>query len=152
MNAAVDGGRAVVLAGDGLVARLPGILCVARCPDPEPLARLLSHCRAVAGPEPGRALARRLAGWLGGPDAPPEGLVFGTVAGAGEMCAVFLSGAVGAQVGDVALSGADAAAWTDRLVPPGPVRLALSGAGPAPHAVLLDLRDGVVAGGGVQLA
>lgn len=152
MDAAVDG-RAVVLAGDGLVARLPGVLCVARCPEPEPLARLLTHCRAAAGPDPGRALARRLAGWLAGPDAPPDALVFGTVSTAGDAVAVFLSGAVDARVGDVALSGADSAAWTDRLVPPGPVRLALDGAGPAPaaHAVLLDLRAGVVPGGGVEV-
>lgn len=144
--------RAVVLAGDGVVARFPGILCVARCPDPEPLRRLLGICREVAGPEPGRSLARRLAMWLGGTDAPPQGLEFGTVSAAGDVTAVFLSGAVGAQVGDVVLSGADAAAWADRLVPHGAVRLALDGAAAAQQAALCDLRDGVVAGGGVELA
>ena len=148
------GGRAVVLAGDGVVARFPGIVCVARCPDPEPLQRLLDTCRDVAGAEPGRSLARRLAVWLGGTDAPPHGLEFGTVAVAGDVTAVFLSGAVGAQVGDTALSGADAAAWTDRLVPHGPVRLTLDGTAPEPGplAALCDLRDGIVAGGGVLLA
>lgn len=143
--------RAVVLAGDGIVARFPGILCVARCPDPEPLHRLLGICREVAGPEPGRALARRLAVWLGGTDAAPHGLEFGTVAVAGDVTAVFLSGAVGAQVGDATLSGADSAAWADRLVAHGPVRLALDGAVAGPLAALCDLRDGVVTGGGVEL-
>lgn len=152
----VDGGapRAVVLPGDGVVARFPGILCVARCPDPAPLARLLDLCREVAGAEPGRALARRLAAWLGGPDAPPDALVFGTVCAAGEATAVFLTGPVGARVGGAVLSGAEAAAWTDRLVAPGPVRLALDGPviPAAPSAGLLDLREGVVAGGGIELA
>ncbi|MDN5931998.1 MAG: hypothetical protein L0I24_13195, partial [Pseudonocardia sp.] len=146
-----DSARAVVLAGDGVVARFPGILCVARCPDPEPLRRLLGICREVAGPEPGRVLARRLAMWLGGTDAPPQGLEFGTVAVAGNVTAVFLSGAVGAQVGDVTVSGADAAAWADRLVAHGPVRLALDGATAGPLSALCDLRDGVVTGGGVEL-
>ncbi|QJY47271.1 FHA domain-containing protein [Pseudonocardia broussonetiae] len=151
----MDGGapRAVVLPGDGVVARFPGILCVARCPDPAPLARLLDLCREVAGAEPGRPLARRLASWLGGPDAPPDALVFGTVCAAGEATAVFLTGPVGARVGGAVLSGADAAAWTDRLVAPGPVRLALDGpaAPPAPLAGLHDLREGVVGGGGIEL-
>lgn len=147
-----DSARAVVLTGDGVVARFPGILCVARCPDPEPLRRLLGICREVAGPEPGRALARRLAMWLGGTDAPPQGLEFGTVAVAGDVTAVFLSGAVGAQVGDVTVSGADAAAWADRLVAHGPVRLALDGATAGPLSALCDLRDGVVTGGGVEFA
>ncbi|WP_300008912.1 FHA domain-containing protein [Pseudonocardia sp.] len=150
-----DTARAVVLPGDGLVARYPGILCVARCPDPATLHRLLEICRAAAGPDPGRPLARRLAMWLGGSDAPPHGLDFGTVASTGDATAVFLSGAVRARVGDTVLTGADAAAWTDRLVPHrgGPVRLALDGAanGSGPVTELLDLRGGVVAGGGVEL-
>lgn len=146
--------RAVVLRGDGLVARYAGVLCVASCPDPAPLHRLLEICRAAAGDEPGRPLARRLAMWLGGSDAPPHGLVFGTVSAAGDATAVFLSGGVTAQVGDTRLGGADAAAWTDRLVP-GPdvaVRLFLDGTGgDAPDIGLLDLREGVVDGGGVVI-
>ena len=151
MSDGAGAGRAVVLAGDGVVARFPGILCVARCPDTEPLRTLLGICREVAGPDPGRTLARRLAMWLGGTDAPPPGLEFGTVAVAGDVTAVFLSGAVGAQVGDVTVSGADAAAWADRLVAHGPVRLALDGATAGPLAALCDLRDGIVGGGGVEV-
>jgi len=65
-----DGLRAVVGAGDGVVGRFPGIVCVARCSDPEPLRQFLSVCAEVAGPEPGRALARRLATWMSGPESP----------------------------------------------------------------------------------
>ncbi len=146
--------RVVVLPGDGLVARFPGIVCVARCPDPGPVERLLAICAEVAGAEPGRALARRLASWLGGVDAPPDGLEFGTVATAGGAVAVFLSGPAEARLGELRLSGADAAAWTDRLVPGagGAVCLTLPGAGPAGRfAATQDLRDGVVPGAGVEL-
>jgi hypothetical protein len=147
------GFRAVVLAGDGLVARFPGLVCVARCPDPEPLARLLALCAAAAGDEPGRVLARRLAAWLGAVDGPPADLVFGTIAAAGASRAVFLSGEVEAVVGELRLSGADAAAWLDRLVPAGAggARLALPGVAPGPPPALLDLREGVVTGAGVEL-
>lgn len=150
-----DTRRAVVLGGDGVVARFPGILCVARCADHAPVRALLQICREVAGAEPGRTLARRLAMWLGGTDAPPDTLVFGTVADGGDAVAVFLSGPVDAQVGGVVLDGApDApAAWVDRLVPPdGRVRLALPGAtDPGPHGALCDLRAGVVTGAGVHV-
>ncbi|MBC8092523.1 MAG: hypothetical protein H7Y15_11400, partial [Pseudonocardia sp.] len=44
-----DEARAVVLSGDGLVARFAGITCVARCADPAPLRRLLEICAAAAG-------------------------------------------------------------------------------------------------------
>lgn len=136
-----------------MVARFPGILCVARCPDPAPVALLLQACRESSGPAPGRALARRLAMWLGG-TAAPDALTFGTVADAGDATAVFLCGRVDAQVGETRVSGAAAAAWADRLLPrvDGSIRLVLEGAGPAGAlAPVCDLRDGVVAGGGVEL-
>ncbi|CAA9408377.1 MAG: hypothetical protein AVDCRST_MAG66-1891, partial [uncultured Pseudonocardia sp.] len=137
-----SGFRAVVLAGDGVVARFPGLVCVARCPDPEPVARLLEVCAAAAGDEPGRVLARRLAAWLAGVDGPPADLVFGTIAAAGASRAVFLSGDVEARLGDLGLSGADSAAWLDRLVPAGTgeARLALPGVADGPPPALLDLR------------
>ncbi len=148
-----SGFRAVVLAGDGVVARFPGLVCVARCPDPAPVARLLEVCAAAAGDEPGRVLARRLAAWLAGVDAPPADLLFGTIAAAGASRAVFLSGEVEARLGDLHLSGADSAAWLDRLVPAGTgaARLVLPGVADGPPPALLDLRDGVVAGAGVEL-
>ena len=49
-----DGLRAVVGAGDGVVGRFPGIVCVAHCSDPEPLREFLALCADVAGREPGR--------------------------------------------------------------------------------------------------
>jgi FHA domain len=161
-----DALRAAVVPGAGVVARLPGIVCVAECADRHVLRQLLDVCAAAAGPEPGRALARRLAMWLGGADAPGEGLRFGTVAVTGSdprsagqrgEWAVFLYGAVGLVVPDrqVALSGAQSVAWTDRLLPSpdAPVVLALEG-GPIPPGLVdgvYDLRSGVVPGAGAVL-
>jgi len=150
-----DAARVAVLSGDPgeVVARFPGVLCVARCPEPDLLRRLLRLCSDAAGPDPGRILARSLARWLAGEDDLPDRIVFGTVAPAGEQLAVFLSGAAAVEVGDVVLSGTDAAAWTDRLLtaPDGPIRLALHGAPSRVAGVpdVLDLRAGVVPGAGV---
>jgi hypothetical protein len=162
-----DALRAAVVPGAAVVGRWPGIVCVAECADRQVLRRLLDVCASAGGPEPGRTLARRLTMWLGGADAPGEGLRFGTVAVAGidtrsagmrgEQWAVFLYGPVGLVVPDrqVALSGAQAVAWTDRLLPRPdvPVVLALEG-GPIPPGVIdgvHDLRSGVVPGAGAVL-
>jgi hypothetical protein len=94
-----DALRAAVVPGAGIVARWPGVVCVAECADRHVLRQLLDVCATAAGGEPGRVLARRLAMWLGGPDAPGDGLRFGTVAVTGadsrsgsqrEQWAVFL--------------------------------------------------------------
>src|SRR5690242_13394445 len=152
-----DGLRAVVGAGEGVVGRFPGIVCVARCSDPEPLREFLAVCSEVAGPEPGRPLARRLATWMSGPDAPGPELRFGTVATAGDKLAVYLVGDVEARVdavGGLSLSGAHAAIGTDRLLPPptSPVVLSMDGGGVrADPADVHDLRGGVVPGAGVVL-
>lgn len=157
-----DAQRAAVIvsadvAGGGIVARYPGLVCVARSEHPQPLRQLLEHCAAVAGPDPGRVLARRLAMWLSDSDAPGEELVFGTVAAAGDRVAVFLSGAVEVVVAEqgVRLSGTHAAAWTDRLLdgPAAQIVLALDGtqAPSRPDVGLHDLRSGVVPGVGVVL-
>jgi hypothetical protein len=152
-----DGLRAVVGAGDGVVGRFPGIVCVARSSDPEPLREFLAMCAAVAGPEPGRTLARRLATWMSGPDAPGPELRFGTVAAAGDKLAVYLVGDVDARVdavGGLTLSGAHAAIGTDRLLPrpTSPVVLSLDGGEVrADPADVHDLRAGVVPGAGVVL-
>jgi hypothetical protein len=162
-----DALRAAVVPGAGVVGRWPGVVCVAECADRNVLRQLLDVCATAAGHEPGRALARRLAAWLGGSDAPGDGLRFGTVAvtgsdprsGAqrGEQWAVFLYGPVGLVVPDrqVALSGAQSVAWTDRLLPrpDAPVVLALEG-GPIPPGLVdgvHDLRSGVVPGAGAVL-
>ncbi|MFD1533015.1 hypothetical protein, partial [Pseudonocardia aurantiaca] len=162
-----DALRAAVVPGAAVVGRWPGVVCVAECADRQVLRQLLDVCASAAGPEPGRALARRLTMWLGGQDAPGDGLRFGTVAVTagdsrsaalrGEQWAVFLYGPVGLVVPDrqVALSGAQAVAWTDRLLPRPdvPVVLALEG-GPIPPGVIdgvHDLRSGVVPGAGAVL-
>jgi hypothetical protein len=110
-----------ILAGRGVVARYPGVVCVADAAGAEPVRALVALCAAVAGFEPGRPLARRLAAWLSGPDAPPSSLRFGTLADAGDRWAVFLSGAVSLHDAgaDTTIPGAEAAAWPDRLVTPG---------------------------------
>jgi hypothetical protein len=154
---AFDGLRAVVGAGEDVVGRFPGIVCVARCPEPGPLREFLALCASVGGPDPGRALARRLATWMSGPTAPGPGLRFGTVAAAGDQLAVFLVGAVEARVdglGGLTLSGAHAAIGTDRLFPHPrtPVVLSLDGGQVrADPANVHDLRAGVVPGAAVVL-
>jgi FHA domain len=156
-----DAGRAAVVAAgpaDAVVGRWPGLVCVAQSSDPAALAGLLDLCAAVAaevGPAPGRALARRLAMWLGAGEG--DDLRFGTLAVAGDRWAVFLSGSVELVVPeqDLALSGVDSAAWTDRLlpVPERPVALALEGVAVPPDMAggVHDLRLGVVPGGGIVL-
>jgi hypothetical protein len=152
-----------ILAGRGVVARYPGVVCVADADGAEPVRALVAVCAAVAGFEPGRPLARRLAAWLSGPDAPPSSLRFGTLADAGDRWAVFLSGAVSLHDAgtDATIPGAEAAAWTDRLVTPGgPLVLLLDaleedrprGRADDPFADLHDLRAGAVPGRGVVLA
>jgi hypothetical protein len=143
--------RAVVAEGDGVVARFPGLLAVASGPDAD-VRRLLELCRESAGQAPGRGLARRLATWLGGDDAPSDAMRFGTVATTDRGLAVFLRGNVDLLVPDrgTAMAGADAATWTDRLIeaPDVPVALTLQGA-TAPADLLggvFDLREGVVPG------
>jgi FHA domain len=152
-----DGLRAVVGAGEGVVGRFPGIVCVAQCRDPGPLRELLALCASAGGPDPGRALARQLAIWMSGSSAPGSELRFGTVAAAGEQLAVFLVGAVEARVdgiGGLTLSGAHAAIGTDRLFtrPRNPVVLSLDGGQiHAEPADVYDLQAGVVPGAGVVL-
>ena len=150
--------RAVVRPGVGLVVRHPGLICVVQADDVTPVRHLLAICASSAGPGQGRGLARRLAGWLSDTDDPGGGLRFGTVATTADGLAVFLYGAVEFQAAAVSLSGADAAAWTDRLltVRAEPMRLGLAdaestGTAAGPLSELADLRSGVVAGVSVTL-
>ena len=67
----LDEQRALLATGDGVIARLPGIVLVAvPAAGHEPrISELIALCREVgeASPEaPGRALARRMAGLLSG--------------------------------------------------------------------------------------
>ncbi|MGE3289359.1 MAG: FHA domain-containing protein [Pseudonocardia sp.] len=160
-----EGLRAAVAAGDGVVARFPGIVVVAQgaADGDAHVRRLLDICRENAGEAPGRMLARRLATWLGGSDGPPDALRFGTLSATGDDgLAVFCYGAVSmvAEPGETGghgatISGTDAAAWADRLLPrpDAPVLLTLDGAAVQPElpASVHDLQAGIVPGAAVVL-
>ncbi|MDT7581715.1 MAG: hypothetical protein QOK35_2979 [Pseudonocardiales bacterium] len=157
MEGGFDALRAVVVGGPGVVARFPGVVCVVAAGSADAVRTLLDLCTKAAGTAPGRPLGRSLARWLAGPDAPPDDLVFGTVAAADDRVAVFLSGDIGVRVAatGATFSGADSAAWTDRLITHDGSPLVLAAAGTAvPGDVgehLHDLRAGVVPGGAVAL-
>lgn len=152
--------QAAVRTGDGIVARFPGLVLAAAA-DRACVERLLEICREVSAarsPAPGRFVARRLAGWLADVEEPVD---FGVVAATDDALAVFLCGRATLLVpGEPALSGAQAAAWVDRLIPWPPAGFVLTLGGsesaqPVPSSglpALLDLRSGVVPGAGLLLA
>ncbi|MGH3900217.1 MAG: FHA domain-containing protein [Pseudonocardiaceae bacterium] len=152
--------QAAVRTGDGIVARFPGLVLAAAA-DGAGVERLLEICREVSAAHsraPGRFVARRLAGWLAEVDEPGD---LGVVAATDDALAVFLCGhAVLLVPGEPALSGAQAAAWVDRLIPWPSASFVLTLGGsesaqPVPLPGLrpfLDLRHGVVPGEGLVLA
>jgi hypothetical protein len=153
-----DAQRLAVVGGDGVVARFPGVFCVAQADEPAALRPLLDIIRAAAGPDPGRSMGRKLAAWLAGIiDAPSNGLRFGTVGAAGEELAVFLFGGVTASIPEAGatLSGTESAAWLDRLLPrtASPIVLAIDGIAVPPETSggVSDLRVGVVPGSAAVL-
>ena len=156
-----DSLRCAVAAGDGVIARFPGVVCAARAVPQQALALLpglIDACRESAGATPGRMLARRLTTWLGNLGVQADGLAFGTVAATTEDgLAVFLLGDTRLLIPElgIALSGTDGAAWTDRLLarPNAPLVLTTAGAPITLDAAagLFDLRAGVVPGAGVVL-
>ncbi|MGH3825254.1 MAG: FHA domain-containing protein [Pseudonocardiaceae bacterium] len=151
--------QAVVRTGEGIVARFPGFVLVAA--NGAGVKRLLEICREVSAAHPrspGKAVARRLAGWLVDVDEPVD---FGVVAATDDALAVFLCGRAALLVPDEpALSGVQAAAWVDRLIPWPPASFALTLGGTesaqlgpwSDRYTLLDLRSGVVPGDGLLLA
>lgn len=160
-TADLDAMRAVVLAGDGVVMRFPGLLCVFRPgsgagssdADLERLMAICADVSAAAPVAPGRLLARRLAGWLGSQDGGPD---FGTLATTETGIGVFLHGALDAVGADLRLSGSESGAWLDRLLPSpeGPIAIVPTDQrAPEPDAAraVFDLRVGVVPGAGVQM-
>jgi FHA domain len=151
--------QATVRTGPGIVARFPGLVLAAAYEDGA--ERLLEICREVSAARsraPGRSAARRLAAWLVDVEEPVD---FGVVAATDDALAVFLCGRAALLIpGEPVLSGTQAAAWVDRLIPWPPASFVLTlgtpeSAMPAPslalHA-LLDLRRGVVPGEGLVLA
>jgi len=152
---------AVDTVGGGIVARYPGVVCLAQGgpADRSHVRALLEICReASAGAAPGRPLAKRLAAWLSAADGPGGSLRFGTVSATGEDgLAVFCVGAVSmiAEEAGVTVRGTEAAAWADRLLarPDAPVLLVLDGVtvGSELASTEHDLRHGVVPGAAVAL-
>lgn len=151
--------RAVVRTGAGIVARFPGLVLVTAA-DGAGVERLLEICgevSAVRSRAPGKVVARRLAGWLADVDDPVN---FGVVAATDDALAVFLCGHARLLVpGEPALSGTQAAAWVDRLIPwPCAHFLLTIGGSDVDSAeparglqAFLDLRSGVVPGEGLLL-
>lgn len=146
--------------GQGIVARTgQGLLAAPGTPSREALAPILATFEEVCGPggTPGRALARKLVGYLvdTDPSAVPD---FGIVTRAEVGWAVILHGAVDLVAlspgGMERFSGADAATWVDRILPEDISLFALGTPGiePVRFRGPFDLRDGVVPGGGMSIA
>lgn len=147
--------------GDGLVARFPSALLVvlgSAAAHRSVTDQLLDICSGTAagGSPPGRRLTRQVAGVLAATE-PEEVPPFCAIsdAGAGSVAAI-LHGDVDLQVsGDRQdrLSGATASTWVDRILPVGSGHLVIGATGVASPDldVRLDLRAGVVSGGGATV-
>jgi hypothetical protein len=147
----LDDVRVAVRPGDGIVARLPGVVLVVPFAangqvDPMALDRLLDECGK--GPVGGRLDDLRRVADGGVPS-------FALVGEVGDGLAVFVSGDVDAAIAGgepvLRLSGGDLQGWTVR-VPEGFATLDVGRPDPAPVDSRLDLRAGVVTGAGVVLS
>lgn len=146
--------RLRVVPGDGVVLRSPGLTAVAFPAGEEHHAivnAVLDAVRTASGqPDAGRKAARALAGLLAAADdAPPLGLVGTDGAGLAVLLHGDVEFAYRDDSGDQTLSGRDASAWLDRLLPTVPAQwsLARDGAGAADE--WSDLQAGVARGNGV---
>lgn len=151
----LDDLRLRIVPGDGVVLRVPGLAAVAfpaGDQDRALVTAFLEALRAAAGAaDPGRRAARAVAGLLAAAeDSPPLGLV-GTD---GQGLAVLLNGDVEFtyRAGDgteETLSGRDASAWLDRLLPTTPEQWSLARDGSGAADEWSDLQAGVARGNGV---
>ncbi len=146
--------RLRVVPGDGVVLRAPGLTAVAFPAGEQHHALVnafLDAVRAAAGqPDAGRKAARAVAGLLAAAeDAPSLGLVGTDGAGLAVLLHGDVEFAFRDDAGDQTLSGRDAAAGLDRLLPGVPEQwsLARDGAGAADE--WSDLQAGVARGNGV---
>ena len=157
----LDEQRALLATGDGVIARLPGIVLVAvPAAGHEPrIGELIALCREVgeASPEaPGRALARRMAGLLSAAD-PDTGLALCVLSQTEDGLSVILAGnidlAASSSRGEVKLSGRDAATWVDRILEGtlGSCSVSAGGAEPPKRTAMYELQGGVVPGVGITL-
>lgn len=152
---ALDGWRVRIVRGDGLVARLGSVTCVAlpETPEQSEVAGAVLALARDAGPR-GRDLARRIAGLLReaeSADTPP----FAVVAPDGDEVVVLVHGAIDVAVtaaGETEhVSGRHAATWADRVFA-GPVERIEIGSGEVIAAPRTDLHGGIVVGAGAVLA
>ncbi|MGQ0624156.1 MAG: FHA domain-containing protein [Sporichthyaceae bacterium] len=155
MNPPAAGGldslRAVVGAGSGIVARVPGVLILASEMSEDLLASLLPLLTSAgARADTADALARSLAGWPGSAD--PR-LSVGVLIGASDGYALLVHGqlVVMGTSTRVVRSGSDQLWLTERLpAATGPLSLVLSGGANVAGAPW-GLGAGVVPGGSVTL-
>ncbi len=157
----LDEQRALLATGDGVIARLPGIVLVAlpATGNEGRIGELIALCREVgeATPDaPGRALARRMAGLLSAAD-PDTGLALCVLAQTEDGLSVILAGnidlAASSSRGEVKLSGRDAATWVDRILEGtlGSCSVSAGGMEPPKRTALYELQGGVVPGVGITL-
>lgn len=147
------------LPGEGLLARFDGIvLFCAASADARAASELLDLCAdvAAASGHPGRAMARRLAGYLGSSEA--DQLPFCAIGQADGQVAVVVHGPVvvrGTAGGtDVELRGDESASWVDRLLPGDVAELHAAAIDHEPTEAhpLTELGRGVIVAGGFALS
>ncbi len=157
----LDEQRALLATGDGVVARMPGIVLVAvpATGNEARVGELIALCREIgeASPAaPGRTLARRMAGLLSSAD-PDTGLALCVLSQTEDGLSVILAGnidlAASSSRGEVKLSGRDAATWVDRILEGtlGSCSVSAGGAEPPKRTAMYELQGGVVPGVGLTL-
>ncbi len=157
----LDEQRALLATGDGVVARMPGIVLVAvpATGNEARVGELIALCREIgeASPAaPGRTLARRMAGLLSSAD-PDTGLALCVLSQTEDGLSVILAGnidlAASSSRGEVKLSGRDAATWVDRILEGtlGSCSVSAGGAEPPKRTAMYELQGGVVPGVGITL-
>jgi FHA domain len=157
----LDEQRALLATGDGVVARLPGIVLVAvpATGNEAKIGELIASCREVgeANPSaPGRTLARRMAGILSAAD-PDTDLAVCVLSQTEDGVSVILAGdmdlAASSARGEVKLSGRDAATWVDRILEGtlGSCSVSAGGKEAPKRTALYELQGGIVPGTGVTL-
>jgi hypothetical protein len=157
----LDEQRALLATGDGVVARMPGIVLVAvpATGNEARVGELIALCREIgegSPAAPGRALARRMAGLLSSAD-PDTGLALCVLSQTEDGVSVILAGdidlAASSSRGEVKLSGRDAATWVDRILEGtlGSCSVSAGGAEPPKRTAMYELQGGVVPGVGITL-
>jgi hypothetical protein len=157
----LDEQRALLATGDGVVARLPGIVLVAvpATGNEAKIGELIATCREVGeanAAAPGRTLARRMAGILSAADADSD-LALCVLSQTEDGLSVILAGdmdlAASSARGEVKLSGRDAATWVDRILEGalGSCSVSAGGKEAPKRTALYELQGGIVPGTGITL-